>query len=375
MNDLPKATEARILSALESVVKLTNNGATPDEALTKVAEAEKFSPQITQRIIEAYNISRTLSHLKKSADAVRAKSFPLASPETVIGGIWPEEPETAAKAAAAALHTDYLFPKDVNPDLMKVAERVVLPKMTSATPEPYARDPGALAKKAIDDSHKLWLLLKQANDAYREMFYRLYSQVDKAAAYWRRVSPETSFEEAEKRAYSCFGDIGTSFMDMVYTAGRLGDRPLFVKRADEMPTTQMVLPAAHEPYRTINDAVFISKELVRLAKEASEVEATMHEHALCNYDHLPPQPVEKAIDFFLPPEPDESDMPKEAKKKDMPGFLEQDRPAKVKSIYSALKRDKPGMPAEMKARIASSHGKAACAETAAAAPLDELVEA
>lgn len=37
-------------------------------------------------------------------------------------------------------------------------------------------------------------------------------------------------------------------------------------------------------------------------------------------------------------------------------FLEQDRPAKVKEIYSALKRDHPEMPAEMKARIASSHG-------------------
>lgn len=33
-------------------------------------------------------------------------------------------------------------------------------------------------------------------------------------------------------------------------------------------------------------------------------------------------------------------------------FLEQDRPDKVKEIYSALKRDHPDMPASMKARIA-----------------------
>ena len=38
-------------------------------------------------------------------------------------------------------------------------------------------------------------------------------------------------------------------------------------------------------------------------------------------------------------------------------FLEQDRPAKVKEIYSALKRDHPDMPAEMKARIAARQGK------------------
>lgn len=43
--------------------------------------------------------------------------------------------------------------------------------------------------------------------------------------------------------------------------------------------------------------------------------------------------------------------------KDMPPFLKQDRPAKVKEIYSAIKREHPNMPAEMKARIASRQGK------------------
>jgi len=42
---------------------------------------------------------------------------------------------------------------------------------------------------------------------------------------------------------------------------------------------------------------------------------------------------------------------------DMPHFLDQDRPAKVKEIYSAIKRDHPDMPAEMKARIAARKGK------------------
>jgi hypothetical protein len=49
------------------------------------------------------------------------------------------------------------------------------------------------------------------------------------------------------------------------------------------------------------------------------------------------------------------DFIKEAR--DMPPFLSQDRPKKVKEIYSALKRDHPDMPAEMKARIAARQGK------------------
>ena len=44
-------------------------------------------------------------------------------------------------------------------------------------------------------------------------------------------------------------------------------------------------------------------------------------------------------------------------KKDMPSFLKQDRPKKVKEIYRALKRDHPDMPAEVKARIAARQGK------------------
>jgi len=41
----------------------------------------------------------------------------------------------------------------------------------------------------------------------------------------------------------------------------------------------------------------------------------------------------------------------------MTAFLKQKRPDKVKEIYSALKRDHPEMPAEMKARIAARQGK------------------
>lgn len=41
----------------------------------------------------------------------------------------------------------------------------------------------------------------------------------------------------------------------------------------------------------------------------------------------------------------------------MPHFTEQKRPAKVKEIYRALKREHPEMPASMKARIAARQGK------------------
>lgn len=62
---------------------------------------------------------------------------------------------------------------------------------------------------------------------------------------------------------------------------------------------------------------------------------------------------------------------------DMPPFLKQDRPAKVKEIYRALRRDHPEYSAEKKARIAASMGKSAAVRTAAtknSSLLDKLAE-
>lgn len=56
-------------------------------------------------------------------------------------------------------------------------------------------------------------------------------------------------------------------------------------------------------------------------------------------------------------EEDEDDEKEEKEARDMPSFTAQDRPEKVKDIYKALKREHPGMPAEMKARIAARQGK------------------
>jgi hypothetical protein len=43
--------------------------------------------------------------------------------------------------------------------------------------------------------------------------------------------------------------------------------------------------------------------------------------------------------------------------RDMPSFMAQNRPEKVKEIFAAMAREHPEMPAAMKARIASRQGK------------------
>lgn len=367
MNDLPKETEQRVLQAVKQAVLLANEGMTPSAALIKVAAEEKFPMPIVQRMIEAFNISKTLSHLKRAADSEKAASFALADPEEVLGALWPEQPETAVDKAAALIHTDYL---------VKASEANYMapepPVQIERTPvDEYPRDPELAAKRAIAEHTKYAKDYEQAKSAYRTVFSKLYEHIDKLAAYWRTVGDTEPFEEVEKRAYAQYGEPAKALMDLIYKAGGLQDNRLHIKRAEHLPQHEMVFDASVEPYATVADTMFLSRQLTKLADLVENAIApTMHLHALAHIDHLPPHIVEAGIDYFLD---------KIARK--MPHFTDQNRPAKVKEIYRALKRDHPGMPAEEKARIAARQGKPGKqkqgppykAPIKSAAPLDSLL--
>lgn len=349
MKNLSKQDEEQAMTALKAAVELANGGMAPDEALTKAADDAKLPPQMVQRLVEAFNTSKTLSHFRKTAGADRAKSFPIADPSNILGKLFPETPETEQSKAAGALHPDYWNDANLVVEMEKAA-MPVLPPLVDAPPEPYERDPAAFAKAALDFRNKIASGLSAVEGAYREYFYRMMGEMDKLASYWRQAKPVEAFDLVEKRAYARYGKPASLFMDMVYNYGNLEDRRLNVKRAaaEELGTQQMSFPSDAEPYCHIASAMLFSKVANEFRYEAAGIRDLLHEHALQNIDVLPMRTVEQAINYVLD---------KEAKKRDMPSFTEQDRPKKVKEIYRALKRDHPEMPAEMKARIAARQGK------------------
>ena len=94
MKDLPKADERRIVTTLEQAVKLAAAGSTPNDAIVKAAGDVKLPMQAVQRICEAFNTSKTLSHFKKTAGTARAESFPIVDTAVVLQTLWPAKPET-----------------------------------------------------------------------------------------------------------------------------------------------------------------------------------------------------------------------------------------------------------------------------------------
>jgi len=391
MNKLSKADEQKAMLALESAIKLANGGMTPSDAIVKAASDAKLEAPMVQRLVEAFNVSKTLHHFKKAAGAERASTFPIASPETIIAELFPPDPSTPAKEAAAA---DLPVAADFETFLMAKeaadAAAVALPPLVDTPPEAYERDPAYFAKKAIDERGKLVALHKAAEQSTREVYWRMLEAIDKAAAYFKQVAPTEPFDLVEKRAYATYGSISSKLMDILVEKGGLHGR-VQIKRAaaEDLGKQQMMFDTDAEPYNHVGDAILFAREIGRLAKEAAAIADTIDEHAVTNVHFLPQRDVEASIERQLEKQARfrkrERERAKkkgwpmkhlkeieeiegdnigklrktmtEKKAKDMPHFTDQDRPKKVKEIYRALKRDHPNMPAGKKARIASAAAK------------------
>ena len=214
MKDLSKSDEQKALTALESAIELVGEGAPPNEAITKVAQESKLTAQMTQRMIEAYNISKTLHHLKTADGEKRADTFPLADPAVILNAMFPNAPPTEQAKAASALHPDYII-GGVSGDFMKAAHAVELPPMVAKPPLPYEGDPAARVKRAFDTRNNLIALQKKNASAARNAYYGMLQMVDKIASYWRQVGPKEPFELVEKRAVAEYGELGKRLMDLI----------------------------------------------------------------------------------------------------------------------------------------------------------------
>jgi len=295
MKDLSKRDEQKALTALESAIELVGEGTSPDEAITKVAQDNKLTAQMTQRMIEAYNISKTLHHLQHEGGEKRASTFPIADPVAILGALFPKDPVTEQKQAAAELHPDYML-GGTSVDFMKEAE-VELPPMTDKEVLPYERDPAAFAKRAFDRRNKLIVWQKRAAAEARRCYFSMLSAVDAAADYWRKIGPKESFPLAEKRAAATYGNMGKSLMELIYVQGGLDDRRLNIKRAsaDELGTQQMMFDETVEPYSHVAAAVVEAQKVALWSKAAGERQRRVHSHAIDSIDVLPAPEVVAAL--------------------------------------------------------------------------------
>lgn len=331
METLSKAEEGRITSALERAIDLVNAGSAPNDALHKVAEAERFTPPVIQRMVEAYNVSKTLSHMKHASGADKAKAFPLADAVAIVDRMYPPEVVSPAeKAAALRLPGEYARPEERSFMRSDPAAR----PLAKAAVERYPRDARIHTHYLCDKRLGLQKRADSARSEYRIKMYDLTAHIQKAASYFKFLDHEP-FELVERKAAGEYGKVGRDFMSMVHEAGHMREKraaqndkkenddpwnefPLVEKHEGEAfmkqtgasqaqalvrarqrmakqkrqtgyewkaPTkdasfdevSRLIFDGAREPYRSIAEGIKAAHELVGLAQAAAQSELAVEE--------------------------------------------------------------------------------------------------
>lgn len=259
MEKLSREDEQRIVSALESAVKLTNAGTDPNTALYKVAVDNRFTPPVVQRMVEAFNVSKTLSHIKNAKGPERAASFPLADAADVLERMYPQAPASPAEKVASLYQpADY---ERADENFLVKRDPIPMEKRASVV-ENYPRDENAAAHRLANRRLELRKTANRANSDYRIHWYRLLDVVKEASAYFRAI-PHESFESVQTKMAGQYGDIGRQVTDLVHELGNLRE-----KKAAEGQARRLYYNPGKEPYRQIEQAIKIAHELVESAEVA-----------------------------------------------------------------------------------------------------------
>jgi hypothetical protein len=265
MEKMSKEDEARILRALENVVQMTNKGVSPDEALHKVAEAERFGPHVIQRMVEAYNVSKTLSHMKHATGPERADSFPLADAAPVLEKMYPEKVlSPREKAASVFKPSEYVAKRDVN--FMNRMTKLAMALPQTKPPAPLPRDRDAAARCLMHKRAVIQREYAQAKSEYRTQWQKLQEITKEAALYFRSI-PHTSFDQVERNVVGDHGSIGKAAMDLVFQQAHIKEA-----RDKTQAPRALAYDASVRPYPQIKKAIDLAGELEKFAAVVIDLE-------------------------------------------------------------------------------------------------------
>lgn len=279
---LSKDDERRIVGALEDAIRFTNAGAVPNDALQKVAEDNKFPPEIVRRMTEAYNTSRTLAHLKAAKAEEKGNSFPLADAQVILDRMYPRLVVSPVKSAQL---------REVPAEYGRPEERDFFKKTAEALPrvkiDPYPESEWIQSHQLFDRKLSMVKEADALKSSYRQAIWKLDSLVKEASDYFGRMD-RLPFKEVERNMVAEFGEVAKPLMDMVYTRAQLKEARL------AGPARRLMFDLREEPYPVLVGAIDSAKQAAARASEVVDSERRyvqfMKEAGL----PLPPEPVKEA---------------------------------------------------------------------------------
>ena len=271
--------ERQLVSSLKTAIHDVNGGMDPNAAIAKQASEHNFGPEFAARMVEAYNTSKTLSHMKNSEGEKRAESFGIADISEVHKRMY-DTSEKVSKVVRYnnAANADFNKPTFRDPQLDKTASAIIPQHEKTAM---YAQP-----KKVLRDAKGMLQKIAHDRDSFRAMQARAKEDILKLAheiAQSFRVPGCVPFEEVEKRAWYTFGDAARKGLDIVWSMVA-PDAQAREKRASAKPEQILVMPNGGV-FEMVRDYVSAVEKAASLAAEAAEFsrKATLVE------DHLSPK--------------------------------------------------------------------------------------
>jgi hypothetical protein len=258
--------ERRIMKALERAVKMANTGTHPNEAIAKVASEERFTQPIVQRMVEAFNISKTLAFMKVASGAKRAESFPLADAAGILGRMY-TTPEPAVQSKLASFVPDTYGRSETTNFNKPNALTIPIPaSLKTEKVAAYPADPNVAAGKEISQRRAFEKKAHDTKSEYQSRVLDLMGAAQSIGYEFRKVG-HVPFAEIERHIWAEHGQVGKSAMDLIYGTGNLRE-----KRAEAPPDHQVLFDSRCEPYKSIEALIKLAFDIQDLASQALEAE-------------------------------------------------------------------------------------------------------
>ena len=243
---ISEAGERRLLGAVRGAIAQTNAGVAPDDALAKAAADENYGPDFVSRMVELFNTSRTLAHLKQASGPARAGDFPIANAEAILGQMFPVKSQGGdIQGGEMGKTADFMkIPLDPPPAFEKAAA--------------YVHDGRAKFAKVLNSVRDLEQDVLNLRTKRAEVEMVRDGALGKAVEYFRK-SGSDSFEGVDARMQSMHGQAGKLAMDVVWgSIGKLRGE----KRA-AAPAGPLLAEMSSEPYCYLDQFISSSRLLAR----------------------------------------------------------------------------------------------------------------
>lgn len=266
---LDKRQEQEVLGGIGEAIRAANAGASPSEAIAKVASEHGYNQNFVKRMVEAFNVSKTLKQVKMASGEGRAAPFELADVDEVTSLMYPEAVQTPAEKSAsewvpleATLREDRTFNLDTAPVL---SERKEVHSYDDVGPD-------NLLKRAYREADRKYQEAEQARVTQEDCRNDAIGAVTKFANYFRQTGSVEPFERVEKAALQSYGAEVQPLLTVAWNYSRAGTRG--EKRASG---PEKVTYGDRRPYVLLSEAADKRAEFVKSAKAYVECKAAADE--------------------------------------------------------------------------------------------------